>query len=158
MPHVPRRGPDFVRPDLCRRPRAGQQVLLSVEAAGSLGRGRFPLSRRCLKNYIKRLTGLPGETLWINHGALWTRPNGKPGQPYRIARKPPEKLLAMLEPVFDNDYMPAIANAVNHPGPDRWGGDGWRSPDEKQFETDGTKSAEQPLAALRAQGAFVRRA
>ena len=61
------------------------------------------------KNYIKRLTGLPGETLWIKHGALWTQPNDRPNEPFRIARKPPEKLLAMLEPVFDNDYMPAIA-------------------------------------------------
>ncbi len=87
------------------------------------------------KNYIKRLTGLPDETLWIKHGALWTRRNDRPERPFRIARKPPEKLLAMLEPVFDNDYMPAIARWG---APPRWSGDGWRSSDQRQFETDGT--------------------
>ena len=30
-------------------------------------------------------------------------------EPFQIARKPPQKLLAMLQPVFDNDYMPRIA-------------------------------------------------
>jgi signal peptidase I len=87
------------------------------------------------KNYIKRLAGLPGETLWIKHGALWTRPNGQPERPFHIARKPPEKLLSMLEPVFDNDDAPAIENAIINPGPERWGGNGWQSPDGKQFET-----------------------
>ena len=88
-------------------------------------------------NFIKRLVGLPGETLRISHGALWTRKNDNatqqgeaatiataelPEKPYEIARKPPEKLLAMLQPVFDNDYMPAIHKLG---WPERWSGAGW---------------------------------
>ena len=57
-------------------------------------------------NFIKRLVGLPGETVRIQRGDLWIR---RGQEPFRIARKPPEKLWAMLQPVFDNDYMPRIA-------------------------------------------------
>ena len=57
-------------------------------------------------NFIKRLAGLPGDTVRIQHGDVWIRRGNKP---FEIARKPPEKLLAMLQPVFDNDYMPRIA-------------------------------------------------
>jgi signal peptidase I len=56
--------------------------------------------------FIKRLVGLPGDTVWIQHGDVWIR-HGQ--EPFQIARKPPEKLLALLQPVFDNDYMPQIA-------------------------------------------------
>ncbi len=51
LPHVPRPGHVLgeVQSVLCRRPRAGGQILLPVEAAGALGRGRVPLSRRRLE-------------------------------------------------------------------------------------------------------------
>ncbi len=65
-------------------------------------------------NYIKRLVGLPNETLRIRFGDVWIRKDkksvvGNEGQEeFQIARKPPDKLLTMLQLVFDNDYMPAI--------------------------------------------------
>jgi signal peptidase I len=49
-------------------------------------------------NYIKRLVGLPGETVSIAAGDIWT---SRDGQPPRIARKPDRKLLAMLQCVHD---------------------------------------------------------
>jgi signal peptidase I len=53
-------------------------------------------------NYIKRLVGLPGETLFIADGDIWTsRDEGDPV----IARKPPEKLLAMLQCVHDSRHV-----------------------------------------------------
>jgi len=48
-------------------------------------------------NFIKRLVGLPGETVRIQHGDLWIR---RGQEPFQIAPKPPEKLLAMLQPVI----------------------------------------------------------
>ena len=45
-------------------------------------------------NFIKRLVGLPGETIRIQHGDLWVR-QGE--EPFHIARKPPKKLAAMLQ-------------------------------------------------------------
>ncbi len=100
-------------------------------------------------NYIKRLVGLPGETVRIQHGDLWIR-RGQEGE-FRIARKPPEKLLAMLQPVFDNDYMPQIAKDG---WPVRWqaelAADGgtagmWSSDDDTTFQCDGAADGERWL-------------
>ena len=66
-------------------------------------------------NYIKRLVGLPGDTIRIQNGDVWVKSAKDkkefgPAAKFVIARRPPRKLLAMLQPVFDNDYMPRIAN------------------------------------------------
>lgn len=66
-------------------------------------------------NYIKRLVGLPGESIRIKHGDLFTH---RDGQSFEIARKPPEKLQAMLHMVYDNDY---VVDAMTEKGwPARW--------------------------------------
>jgi signal peptidase I len=52
-------------------------------------------------NYIKRLVGLPGETVSIVGGDVWTN---REGEPPHIARKPPEKLLSMLQCVSDSRH------------------------------------------------------
>ncbi|MFN9981378.1 MAG: signal peptidase I, partial [bacterium] len=44
-------------------------------------------------NYITRLVGLPGETVVITGGDIWTVRGDAPAT---IARKPPERMLAML--------------------------------------------------------------
>jgi signal peptidase I len=46
---------------------------------------RYPLDRS--RNFIKRIVGLPGDDLAIEHGDLWVRPSGT-REPFRIARKP----------------------------------------------------------------------
>ncbi len=94
-------------------------------------------------NFIKRLIGLPGETVRISHGDIWIR---RGTGPFAIARKPPGKLLAMLQPVFNNDYMPKLV-ALGWPA--RWQpelpADGstagaWHSEDATTFLIDGTAS------------------
>jgi signal peptidase I len=96
-------------------------------------------------NFIKRLVGLPGDTVWIQHGDLWIR---RGQEPFQIARKPPEKLWAMLQPVFDNDYMPRIAElgwpARWQPEPTAQGSaaGAWSSDDKVTFHTDGTAAGE----------------
>jgi signal peptidase I len=53
-------------------------------------------------NYIKRLIGLPEETISIAGGDIWTsRGDEAPG----IARKPPAKLRAMLQCVHDSRHV-----------------------------------------------------
>jgi signal peptidase I len=95
-------------------------------------------------NYIKRLVGLPGETVWIHHGDLWIR--NQHGT-LEIARKPPSKLLAMLQPVFDNDAAPKIA-ALGWPArwqalPQRDRAGQWESADDgTAFHTDGSGEGE----------------
>jgi signal peptidase I len=95
-------------------------------------------------NFIKRLVGLPGETIQIMHGDIFVRKETGPDAPFRIARKPPRKLLAMLQPVFDNDRMPEI---MRRGWPPRWqpepadGADpsgAWQpSDDYRSYATDG---------------------
>lgn len=53
-------------------------------------------------NYIKRLVGLPGETVVITGGDIWT---ARGDAPAAIARKPPERMLAMLQCVSDSDHV-----------------------------------------------------
>jgi signal peptidase I len=53
-------------------------------------------------NYIKRLVGLPGETVSIAAGDIWV---SREGREPTIARKPPEKLLAMLQCVHDSRHV-----------------------------------------------------
>ena len=108
-------------------------------------------------NFIKRLVGLPNEVVWIGHGDVFTSRLPKPGEdvhklPRSIKRKPPEKLIAMLQPVFDNDLTREIAK---YGWPDRWqcrppsdvgrAGD-WQPSEDKEeggsFETSGAAPAD----------------
>jgi len=65
-------------------------------------------------NFIKRVVGLPGETVMIRNGDLYSKPVSaedfetiSPVDPgvYTILRKPPEKVRAMLQLVDDNDRL-----------------------------------------------------
>ncbi len=94
-------------------------------------------------NYIKRLVGLPGETIRIHDGNLWIHEPDQPEGHFEIARKPPEKVLAMLQPVYDNDLAPTITGTLHWPP--RWtpdklrpGDNSWTpSKDLSSFEIDG---------------------
>jgi signal peptidase I len=66
-------------------------------------------------NYIKRLVGLPGETVAISGGDIWTsRDDGE----FQIARKPPDKLPAMLQCVHDSRHVPEPLRKAGWP--DAW--------------------------------------
>jgi signal peptidase I len=54
-------------------------------------------------NYIKRLIGLPNETIRIEGGNIWVR-QGKEGE-FQIARKPPDKLAVLLQLVSDSEHV-----------------------------------------------------
>lgn len=68
-------------------------------------------------NYIKRIVGLPQETVRIYDGDISVRPEGQ--TQFNIARKPPEKVQAMLQVVYDNDYQ--LKDLTTEAGwPPRW--------------------------------------
>jgi signal peptidase I len=79
---------------------------------------KFPGNAK--QNYIKRLIGLPGETIWIRHGDIFVQPSGT--QEAAIARKPPDKLRHMLQLVHDTDYASPKLVQVGWPLP-------WQSPE-----------------------------
>jgi signal peptidase I len=67
-------------------------------------------------NFIKRIVGLPKETLRIYHGDIFTRAEG--ASEFKIQQKPPAKVQAMSQVVYDNDYaLPAI---IENGWPARW--------------------------------------
>ena len=105
----------------------------------------FKYPGNAVQNYIKRLVGLPGETIRIRDGDLWIhKPDMQPGE-FKIARKPPQKILAMLQPVYDNDLAPAIEGDLRWPA--RWTADDgdkdakWsENKDLTSFESGGGKA------------------
>ena len=58
------------------------------------------------QNYIKRLCGLPGETLRLFRGDIYFKKDGE--QEFVIARKPPKKLKTLLQLVHDTEHIPTI--------------------------------------------------
>lgn len=71
-------------------------------------------------NYIKRLVGLPGETLMLLDGDVYTSPDTQGTAAQRhwtIQTKPRHVQDALWRVVYDNDYYPANAN-----------GRGWKFP------------------------------
>lgn len=69
------------------------------------------------QNYIKRLVGLPNETLTLRHGDVFVRPTGS-NETENIVRKPPETLLSMSHLVYDTDYQ--SESLINSGYPSRW--------------------------------------
>jgi signal peptidase I len=66
-------------------------------------------------NYIKRLIGLPGETVAIAAGDIWT---SRGEEDAVIARKPPDRMRAMLQTVHDSRR---VATPLREAGfPDAW--------------------------------------
>ncbi len=77
-------------------------------------------------NYIKRLVGLPNETLQIYQGDIFVRKNQEDAD-FQIERKPADKVRVMLQPVHDTDHDPSILYQAGWPL--RWDAttpDGWQ--------------------------------
>ena len=66
---------------------------------------RNPQNNR--ENYIKRLIGLPGETIEIIHGDVFVKTS--PEAPWKIRRKTRRAQQAMWQVVFHNDHRPSQA-------------------------------------------------
>ena len=98
-------------------------------------------------NFIKRIVGLPNETLRISHGDIFTMKKGE--DVFSIERKPPAKARSMLQMVYDNDYARGVDDSLgillDRGWPARWSGlslnensGGWGTTDHVSFQTDGS--------------------
>ena len=72
------------------------------------------------QNYIKRLVGLPKETLRLYQGDVYSKPEGE--SRFGLLRKPADKVLAMRQLVHDTDHDPSSLYAAGWPL--RWGAAG----------------------------------
>lgn len=81
-------------------------------------------------NYIKRLIGLPGETVEIIDGDIYI--NGK------ISRKPPQVQDVLWMPVYNNDYRPV------HPRRGTFNGHAWQMPLKNESGSHWQQSTDNP--------------
>src|SRR6185437_322514 len=93
----------------------------------------FKYPGRAQNNYIKRLVGLPRETVIIKRGDIYTISAATESGTEELQRKPPDKVLAMLQTVYDNDY--ALADWIKAKWPACWysvdeGETGWTRSDD----------------------------
>lgn len=106
----------------------------------------FKCPEEAQTNFIKRLVGLPGETVAIHRGNIYARADGE--EELTIQRRPPRVLWEMLHEVYDNDYV--LDELVTAGWPLRWqatsprGESGaWQtSEDYRTFTTDGSAGQE----------------
>jgi signal peptidase I len=121
----------------------GDRILVS-KLAYALGEPKrwqvivFKFIEDAKTNYIKRCIGLPGESVKIWHGDVFTKKTSEPDDKYVIARKPPNILGAMLQSVADTNHV--AKSIVEGQVPDAWqdasGGSngGWTT----RFDSNGT--------------------
>ena len=85
------------------------------------------------QNYIKRLVGLPGETVTIRHGDVYASEpaGGGTEATEQIVRKPPHKAVAMLQLVDDTRHLSTTLHALGWPS--RWGSES-AVPDEQKWQ------------------------
>jgi len=88
------------------------------------------------QNFIKRVVGLPGDAVEIIDGDVFVRPRG--AAEFSIARKPPAAQSALWFVVFDQSYLPQIADARRPPAwiAERPDGGGWSGLDERIIRFD----------------------
>ncbi len=103
-------------------------------------------------NYIKRLVGLPNESLRIYHGDIYRKPLDAPPSEFQIVRKPTSKLLAMLQSVYDNDFIVDEMTAVGWPL--RWQASPAGEPAKNWQSADGGRSYR--VEAKAGEGAWLR--
>jgi len=76
----------------------------------------FKFPEGAATNYIKRLIGLPNETVRIHKGDIFILKEGE--QSFNIATKPPSKLSRMLQLVHDSKHIPQVV--IDSGWPARW--------------------------------------
>lgn len=76
------------------------------------------------QNFIKRLIGLPGETIWLADGDVFASTSGPTGE-FRIQRKPDHVQRAVWQPVYHSEYIPLHADRMTPPWKSPWSGRDW---------------------------------
>jgi signal peptidase I len=97
-------------------------------------------------SYIKRLIGLPGETVRIAHGDVYIQAPGS--DTFTLARKPLHHQSAMQIVVYDDRYRPR--SLAERPEWTRWRGQaGWKPVNSSESRYRVSAGPDQPWAELR---------
>jgi signal peptidase I len=129
-PHLPQASPDERAQTELQRSYNGDRILVNKYIYAFTDPERwdvvvFKFPGDAQINYIKRLVGLPGETLRIYQGDLFVGgEKAARDADFTITPKPPGKVLAMRQLVHDTDHDPADLDAAGWPL--RWQREGWQ--------------------------------
>jgi len=90
-------------------------------------------------NYIKRLIGLPNESIWLVDGDVFAGSAENPSDfdSYEIQRKPEHIQRAVWQPVFHSDYLPAHPESMDvfYRGVP-WQGEGWETEGRRRYRCE----------------------
>ena len=119
-------------------PRSGDRVLVLKTLYPFFEPARFDVvvfknptdTQGASANYIKRLIGLPNETVWIVDGDIFA---SKGESPLLIQRKPEHVQQALWRKVSDSDAIPTDKDALVR----RWQGPPWRATPRGEWSLDG---------------------
>jgi len=111
-------------------PRSGDRVLVLKTLYSFFEPERFDVvvfknptdTQGASANYIKRLIGLPGETLWIADGDIFARQDDDSDSVFEIQRKPEHIQRSLWRKVSDSDAVPTDLRALSRP----WRGPPWK--------------------------------
>ncbi|MBX3354154.1 MAG: hypothetical protein KF724_00470 [Phycisphaeraceae bacterium] len=78
------------------------------------------------QNYIKRLVGMPNESLLIVDGDVFVGPPNAATDALRIARKPEMVQRAVWQPVYDSDWRPEDLAKLEQSWRQPWSGPPWK--------------------------------
>lgn len=91
-------------------------------------------------NYIKRLIGLPNETIWLVDGDVFARRDGE--DVYRIQRKPEHVQRALWQPVYDSDAVPRDPDVLRPAWRPLWTGVNWQTEQTRLYRCDTAEPTE----------------
>jgi signal peptidase I len=130
-----------------RRPRMGDRILVLKGLYAFSEPQRFDVvvfknptdPKGESQNYIKRLIGLPNETVWLADGDVFTKRDGE--DEFRIRRKPLHVQRALWQPIHHSDYEVVNPTRTIPPfhGPP-WDGEGWDL-SGRSYRTERTETA-----------------
>jgi signal peptidase I len=100
------------------------------------------------QNYIKRLVGMPNETLRIRFGDVFAKPSGS--DDFTILRKPHDKLMAMSHTVNNTAYQAGVLIAADYPSNWQPWAEGATAPPSDSWQIE--RSADSWTATVEASG------
>lgn len=148
----PMLGPEYPLAGVTRgeaRPRMGDRILVLKNLYRFFDPQRFDVMvfknptdpNGPAGNYIKRLIGLPDESIWLVDGDVFAGSADRPDdfQAYEIQRKPEYIQRAVWQPVYHSDYRPVYPEGLDvyYRGAP-WSGEGWLTEQRRSYrcETD----------------------
>lgn len=146
----PMLGPEYPLAGVTRaaaRPRMGDRILVLKDLYRFFDPERFDVivfknptdPSGAAGNYIKRLIGLPNESIWLVDGDVFAGLAESPHDfdAYQIQRKPEYIQRAVWQPVYDSDYLPVYPEGLDvfYRGVP-WAGEGWQTEGRRSYRCD----------------------